>query len=389
MEHRAPIPFERIEEERDRSCTVTLRQETVQKILTVSQILNFVCTLIDQKMVKTIMRIYDAKHKDDIVFEIKFFNYDNKARFLAQAFDHHVMQINGIKIREIENRSVIKQIQRELISVVVYEVPDEIEDEEIMVVLRKYGEIRGEMYRHLHKGFSVENGNRSVLYERQPANIPTILWVGGNKIKCRYEGQDRTPICSYCKTKGHYRAICEKEAEDKAFYRRMEEEQEAEDIRRLQEREAAKGAEVMKKAGQAWTKEAERKKQEVNESATEESDNADMGDGDGDDNLTVEEESDIEVDESDGSLQCGQNVKRTYSKMAGEQVDEEVKKKKDKKSAEERERRRKEEKEKKQRKETEELQKATLTQMGMRQPGQKQRSLKQLKDLEDENSIPK
>ena len=105
-------------------------------------------------------------------------------------------------------------MQKVLTSVVLYEVADEIEDEEILTVLRKYESIKGGMHRHLHKGFSVENGNRSVLFNDPPENIPTVLWVGGNRVKCRNDRQDRTPICSYCKTKGHYRAICEKEKED-------------------------------------------------------------------------------------------------------------------------------------------------------------------------------
>ena len=39
--------------------------------------------------------------------------------------------------------------------------------------------------------------------------IPGTVYFHGNRIKVRYDLQDRTPICSICKTKGHYKNICE------------------------------------------------------------------------------------------------------------------------------------------------------------------------------------
>ena len=247
---RAPLPFEMEEEERDRDCNVTIRQENTSKILTVSQILNFICTIVYQKKLKNILRLYEAKNQQDVVFERNFFEYNIKSRFVAEAFQQSKIQINGITLKKVGNRSIIRQVQKVLTSVVLYEVADEIEDEEILTVLRKYGSI---------KGFSVENGNRSVLFNDPPENIPTFLWVGGNRVKCRYDGQDRTPICSYCKTKGHYRAICEKEKEDIDFRRRMQDEQEMEDMRRAQEKQEEEEARLQKQAEQAWIKLQEEK----------------------------------------------------------------------------------------------------------------------------------
>ena len=120
---------------------------------------------------------------------MKFFQYNDKARFMAEAFQQGKTQISGVALTEIQNRQVILQTQKELTSVVLYEVPDEIEGEEILTVLRRYGNIKGEMLRHLHKGFTVENGNRSVLFDDPPDNIPTVIWVGGNRVKyktCAY-----------------------------------------------------------------------------------------------------------------------------------------------------------------------------------------------------------
>ena len=192
-----PPPFERKEVPRDCCCNITVKQETNTKILTVSQILNFICTVCDQSRLKNVMRLYDSNNQNDIIFEMNFFQYNDKARFMAEVCQQGKVQISGVTLNEIQNRQVIRQVQKELTSVVLYEI----EDEEILTILRKYGSIKGGMHRHLHKGFSVENGNRSVLYNDPPENIPTILWVGGNRVKCLYKGQDRTPICSFCKIK--------------------------------------------------------------------------------------------------------------------------------------------------------------------------------------------
>ena len=43
--------------------------------------------------------------------------------------------------------------------------------------------------------------------------IPTTLYIRGNRIKIKHNGQDRTPICGICKTKGHYRTDCPRNRE--------------------------------------------------------------------------------------------------------------------------------------------------------------------------------
>lgn len=422
------LPFEIEEEHRDRDCCVTIKQENSSKILTVSQVLTFICTIVEMRKLKNVMRLYDSKNQQDIIFEMKFFEYNIKSRFVAEAFQDGKIQINGVTLRKLGNREVIQQVQKVFTSVVVYEVPDEIEDEEIMVVLRKYGNIRGEMHRHLHKGYSVENGNRSVLFSDPPDNIPTILWVGGNRIKCRYDGQDRTPICSYCKTKGHYRGICEKEKLDIEFKRRMQDEEEMEEVRRAQEKQEEEEAKLQKQAEMAWAKlqdekerlrkekeakeklsaifeakakarqeerererqEAEEEEIEANEKRREENKSDSEGEGSGsemDDNVDTDGDDGDDDMNSDSSFQCGQPqvTKRSYSNMAGEVVDEVDKKKKDSKSQEERERKRIKDKEEKQRKEREELDQATYKQLGMRQQGAKQKTMKlqELKQLQE------
>ena len=76
----------------------------------------------------------------------------------------------------------------ELTRVYMYEVAEEINDEHILKELAEYGEIASGVTRHRHKGYTIENGVRSVGFHGQPGTI----WVDGNKLKVRYDSQDRT-----------------------------------------------------------------------------------------------------------------------------------------------------------------------------------------------------
>ena len=71
-----------------------------------------------------------------------------------------------------------------LTTVIIYEAPYELEDMHIYRVLSKYGDIKGNINRHKHRGTNIENGNRSVVFNDLPSNIPTVLWVNGNNM-CR------------------------------------------------------------------------------------------------------------------------------------------------------------------------------------------------------------
>ena len=47
--------------------------------------------------------------------------------------------------------------------------------------------------RHRHKGFTIENGNRNILFDETENDIPTINWVQGNKIKLAMRGRIGSP----------------------------------------------------------------------------------------------------------------------------------------------------------------------------------------------------
>ena len=99
----------------------------------------------------------------------------------------------------------------ELTTVYIYEAPFELRDHYILETLAEYGDIMGGITRHKFKDYDIYNGVRSVIFYGQPRNIPGTVYVHGNRVKVRYDSQDRTPVCSICKTKGHYKTDCGKD----------------------------------------------------------------------------------------------------------------------------------------------------------------------------------
>ena len=72
-----------------------------------------------------------------------------------------------------------------------------------------YGEVSDQtIYMHRYKDSGILNGVRSLTFVKINKPIPTTMFVKGNLIKLRHNGQDRTPFYTKCKTKGHYRLEC-------------------------------------------------------------------------------------------------------------------------------------------------------------------------------------
>ena len=59
----------------------------------------------------------------------------------------------------------------------------------------------------------IYNGVRFINITSITKSILSTLYVRGNRIKIKYKGQDRTPICGICKTKVHYRTDCSRNRE--------------------------------------------------------------------------------------------------------------------------------------------------------------------------------
>ena len=93
---------------------------------------------------------------------------------------------------------------------VIYEAPCELEDVHIINKLNNYGEIKGKISKHKIRRTDILNGNRSIDFVKINESIPTTLHIKGNKIKIKYQEQDRTTICSFCRTKGHCKLVCKK-----------------------------------------------------------------------------------------------------------------------------------------------------------------------------------
>ena len=145
--------YEIEEIELDRSHVVSFRQEQEAQI-SVSDILIYLTTLIEQSDIKSVSKI---QKNSDIVHGIVLNSYEIKSIFEARIND--TIQINNTILKKCDNR-VFKQLRRkDFVSVVVYEAPYELKDSDLKSVLSKYGRIKGDVIRHHHKGYNIENGN--------------------------------------------------------------------------------------------------------------------------------------------------------------------------------------------------------------------------------------
>lgn len=119
------------------------------------------------------------------------------------------IRIEDITLTITDNRTLRDVIKIPLIKVLIFEAPFELEDQHILHKLMLYGELQEYMiYNHKYRGTNVFNGVRSLNFKKIHKPIPTTLFIRGNRIKLKHEGQDREPVCGICKQKGHYRDKC-------------------------------------------------------------------------------------------------------------------------------------------------------------------------------------
>lgn len=213
------------------------------------------------EQILTVLEIYDINEieciqklfvNDRPVYEITFIDEESK-----NGAEHKLkgkILINNTTLNQLENRILKNNIQIPLIPVVLFEIPAELNNEKILNKLKDYGDIKKDVYHHKIKGTNIFNGYRTVYFRKINKSIPTVLWIMGNRIKIKHDGQDRTPICSFCKIKGHYKEICvtlieiNKKKED--LQKEMEQEQETENERLLEcETNWAKTVEEKEKQG--------------------------------------------------------------------------------------------------------------------------------------------
>ena len=107
------------------------------------------------------------------------------------------------KLRDIVRNPITK--------VLIFEAPYELQYRYILQKFAPYGQLQtNSIFSHMIRGYDIYNGVRSVNFLKLHKPIPTVLFVRGNRIKIKYENQDRTPICGICKVKGHFRDDCPK-----------------------------------------------------------------------------------------------------------------------------------------------------------------------------------
>ena len=128
--------------------------------------------------------------------------------FQREAFKQP-FKIGGHDITLVQTKKLKDIIKSPIIRVQIYEAPYELQDRHILQKLAPYGIMaRNELFSHKYRGTDIYNGVRTATYTKITKPIPTVLFVRGNRIKIKYESQDRTPICGICRTKGHFRDDC-------------------------------------------------------------------------------------------------------------------------------------------------------------------------------------
>lgn len=200
-QERMNYELEEINIERRKTITFVSNNKTIkpEKILAYLQGLELL------HLTECVQTIYKEEKN---YFEITAKTLENKEEIETKL--NNKICIENEVITQTENRHLKDIIKKPVISVVIYEAPCELEDTHIYHKLKQYGEIKGEVQRHKFRGTNIYNGNRSLNFTKIITTIPTTLYVKGNRIRIKYEGQDRTPICSYCREKGHYKLVCPK-----------------------------------------------------------------------------------------------------------------------------------------------------------------------------------
>ena len=128
--------------------------------------------------------------------------------FQREAFKQPFI-IGGHEITLVQTRKLKDIIKSPTIRVQIYEAPYELQDRHILQKLAPYGIMAmNELFSHKYRGTDIYNGVRTATYTKITKPIPTVLFVRGNRIKIKYETQDRTPICGICRTKGHFQDDC-------------------------------------------------------------------------------------------------------------------------------------------------------------------------------------
>ena len=146
--------------------------------------------------------------QSDQIHEITTKTTEDRTNIL-NILNQQPIRIEDTTLTVTDNRTLRDVIKIPLIKVLIFEAPFELEDQHILHKLMLYGELQEYMiYNHKYKGTNVFNGVRSLNFKKIHKPFPTTLFIRGNRIKLKHDGQDREPVCGICKKKGHYSDKC-------------------------------------------------------------------------------------------------------------------------------------------------------------------------------------
>ena len=147
-----------------------------------------------------------SRNDKETVLEITFRDFAN---LFVDTIVKNKLKYQGLSFEQLDTRNLKDVKVQPLTRVMIYEAPYELENQHIFNKLRTYGEVADQsIYMHRYKNTGILNGIRSLAFLKINKPIPTTMFVKGNLVKLRHNGQDRTPFCPQCKTKGHYRLDC-------------------------------------------------------------------------------------------------------------------------------------------------------------------------------------
>ena len=133
--------------------------------------------------------------QNDQIHEITTKTTDDRTTIL-NVLNQQSIRIEDATLTITDNRTLRDLVKIPLIKVLIFEAPYELADQHISHKLMLYGELQEYMfYNHKYRETNVYNGVRSINFKRIHTSIPTTLFIRGNRIKLKHEGQDREPIC--------------------------------------------------------------------------------------------------------------------------------------------------------------------------------------------------